>query len=158
MSAHHREQSGRCLGLNYHHNMRVTHEELVQRIFESCAELSRRTGRSITPDGHLVGSLGEIYAASVLNLTLETASNAGFDATDTLGQRVEIKTTTRSGVSLSTAGTLAERLVVVKLDPGDGRATIVYDGPAAVAWELAGKPQKNGQRPLSLSKLTHYRQ
>ena len=72
--------------------MGATHEELVQRIFEACAELSRLTGRRVSPDGHLVGSLGEIYAASVLNLTLETASNAGFDATDSNGQRVEVKT------------------------------------------------------------------
>jgi len=134
--------------------MGATDQELVQAIFEACAELSRRSGRSVTPDGHLVGSLGEIYAASSLNLNLENASNTGFDATDIHGQRVEIKTTTRSSISLSADGTLAERLVVVKLNPDDGQAAIFYDGPAAVAWELAGKPQKNGQRRLSLSKLT----
>lgn len=135
--------------------MGATHEELVQRIFEACAELSRLTGRSVSPDGHLVGSLGEIYAASVLNLTLETASNAGFDATDSHGQHVEIKTTTRASISLSAEGTLAERLIVVKLNPEDGRATIVYDGPAAKAWDQAGKPQKNGQRRISLARLTN---
>lgn len=133
--------------------MGATHEELVQRIFEACAELSRLTGRSVSPDGHLVGSLGEIYAASVLNLRLEMASNAGFDATDSHGRRVEIKSTTRSSISLSAEGTLAERLVVVKLTPEDGQASIVYDGPANKAWDQAGKPQKNGQRRLSLSKL-----
>ena len=135
--------------------MGATHEELVQRIFEACAELSRLTGRSVSPDGHLVGSLGEIYAASVLNLTLETASNAGFDATDSHGQRVEIKTTTRASISLSAEGTLAERLIVVKLIPEDGQASIVYDGPAHKAWDHAGKPQKNGQRRISLAKLTN---
>ena len=135
--------------------MGATHEELVQRIFQACAELSRQTGRSVTPDGHLVGSLGEIYAASVLDLTLETASNAGLDATDSHGQRVEIKTTTRASISLSAEGTLAGRLIVVKLNPEDGRAGIVYDGPAQKAWNKAGKPQKNGQRRIGLAKLTH---
>ena len=133
--------------------MGESHEDLVRRIFETCAELSRRTGRSVTPDGHLVGSLGEIYAASILNLTLETQSNAGFDATTSDGQRVEIKTTTRSSISLSAEGTLADRLVVVTLNPENGEAVIVFDGPAETAWQLAGPAQKNGQRRLSLTKL-----
>ena len=135
--------------------MRESHEDLVRRIFETCAELSRRTSRSVTPDGHLVGSLGEIHAASILNLTLETQSNAGFDATDADGTRIEIKTTTRSSISLSAEGTLAERLVVVRLNPENGEAAIVFDGPANTAWQLAGAAQKNGQRRLSLTKLAH---
>jgi hypothetical protein len=130
-----------------------TDDELVRLIFRACAELSRRSGRSVSPDGHLVGSLGEIYAARALGLRLETASNAGFDAVDGQGHRVEIKTTTRSSISLSASGTLAERLIVVQLNAETGAAQIVYDGDAAVAWDIAGKPQKNGQRSLSLSKL-----
>ena len=135
--------------------MRESHEDLVRRIFETCAELSRRTSRSVTPDGHLVGSLGEIHAASILNLTLETQSNAGFDATDADGTRIEIKTTTRSSISLSAEGTLAERLVVVRLNPENGEAAIVFDGPANTAWQMAGPAQKNGQKRLSLTKLAH---
>jgi len=100
-----------------------------------------------------VGSLGEIYAAQELDLTLEKASNAGFDATDTHGTRVEIKTTTRSSISLSAEGTLAKRLVVVQLDRDSGKPSIVYDGSASGAWALAGPAAKNGQRRLSLTKL-----
>ena len=66
---------------------------------------------------------------------------------------MEIKTTTRASISLSTSGTLAERLIVVQLDAETGAAQIMYDGEAVVAWKLAGKPGKNGQRSLSLSKL-----
>lgn len=91
----------------------------------------------MTPDGHLVGSLGEIYAAAMLDLSLETVSNAGFDATDTEGRRVEIKTTTRSKIFLAAEGTKAERLVVVKLNPANGDASIAYDGPTEKAWNLA---------------------
>ena len=133
--------------------MGTSTEELVKLIFESCTELSRRTGRSVSPDGHLVGSLGEIYAAQELNLILETASNAGFDATDANGTRVEIKTTTRSSISLSAEGTLAERLVVVQLNRESGTPAIVYDGPASTAWALAGPAAKNGQQRLGLTKL-----
>ena len=63
------------------------------------------------------------------------------------------KTTTRSSISLSASGTQAERLIVVKLDALTGAAGIIYDGDAAQVWDLAGKPQKNGQKGLALSKL-----
>ena len=111
--------------------MKQSDEELVQLIFQACAELSTRTGRSVSPDGHLVGSLGEIHAKNVLGLTLERASNAGYDAVDDQGRKVEIKTTTRSSISLSASGTKAERLIVVKLDASTGAAEIIYDGGAA---------------------------
>lgn len=136
--------------------MEQTDADLVRLIFQACAELSRRSRRSVSPDGHLVGSLGEIYAAQELGLTLQTASNAGFDAVDSDGRRVEIKTTTRAAISLSTSGTLAERLIVVQLDAETGSAQIVYDGDAALAWDLAGKPGNNGQRRLYIQKLTQH--
>jgi len=66
---------------------------------------------------------------------------------------VENKTTTRSSISPSASGTKAERLIVVKLDSLTGAVEIIYDGFAAQVWDLAGKPQKNGQRSLALSKL-----
>jgi len=134
-------------------NMEATNEELVRSIFEACAELSRRSSRSVSPDGHLVGSIGEIYAAEELGLTLATASNPGYDAVDRNGALVEIKTTTRSSISLSAEGTGSERLIVVKLDPISGTPGIVFDGPAQSVWALAGPPAKNGQRRLSLSRL-----
>ena len=132
----------------------VSDQDLVKSIFESCRELSRRTGRHISPDGHLVGGLGEVYAAEKLHLQLQTASNAGYDALDVEGHRVEIKTTTRASISLSTHGNTAERLIVIHLDPDTGTPTIVYDGEATRAWDLAGKPQKNGQRKITLTTLT----
>ena len=42
---------------------------------------------------------------------------------------------------------------MVKLDALTGAAEIIYDGDAAQVWDLAGKPQKNGQKSLALSKL-----
>jgi len=48
----------------------------------------------------------------------------------------------------------AERLVVIHFDPDTGTPTIVNDGEAAPVWELAGTPQKNGQRKITLTTLT----
>jgi hypothetical protein len=124
----------------------------VREIFESCRTLSASTGRPFSPDGHLVGSLGGLLAAELLDLTLMPPSNDGYDAVDGAGRKVEIKATTRNSVSLSSSGTRAERLVVLALDH-DGNATIVYDGGCDSAWGAAGKPQKNGQRSISLARL-----
>jgi hypothetical protein len=74
-------------------------------------------------------------------------------AVDNQGRKVEIKTTTRSSISLSASGTEAERLIVVKLDALTGAAEIIHDGVAAQLWDLAGKPGKNGQKRIALSKL-----
>jgi hypothetical protein len=37
------------------------------------------------------------------------------------------------------------------LNPAE--AEIVYDGPGEIAWQNAGKMQKNGQRTISIARL-----
>jgi hypothetical protein len=124
----------------------------VEAIFDACQQLTASTGRPFSPDGHLVGSLGEVLAADLLDLTLMPPSNAGYDAVDGEGRKVEIKTTTRRSVALSASGTSAERLVVLSIGD-DGNPDVVYDGPTEAVWAVAGSPQKNGQRTISLSRL-----
>jgi len=124
----------------------------IRRIFRACQRLTELTGRPFSPDGHLVGSFGEVVAADLLGLTLMPPSNDGYDAVDERGRRVEIKATTRASIGLSASGTRARRLVVVVIN-ADGDTEIAYDGPAAPAWDAAGKPQKNGQRRVSVSTL-----
>ena len=127
--------------------------EKIKLVFETCRELSNLTGRPVSPDGHLVGSLGEIFASAQLGVSLASPSNKGFDAIDAQGNKIEIKTTTGKSISLSAAGTEATRLVVVVLDR-TGEASIAFDGPAQAVWQMAGPAQKNGQRRVSLSLIT----
>ena len=136
--------------------MTRSNEELIKEVFAACAELSKRLRRPVSPDGHLVGSLGEVVARDRLGLELMPPSNEGFDARTADGVPVEIKATTRNSIALSSGGSLAEVLVVVRFDEV-GQGTIVYNGPIERAWELAGKPQKNGQCRLSLTSLTSLR-
>jgi hypothetical protein len=49
-------------------------------------------GRKFTPDGHIVGTLGEVIAAEALALTLHPASHPSHDASDAAGD-VQIKVT-----------------------------------------------------------------
>ena len=110
-------------------------------------------GRSFTPDGHLVGSLGECLAADAFGLTLNPASTEGYDAVAVDGKKVEIKATQRSSVSLSVVDKVEADLLLVLQLMRDGSFDVVYNGPASPAWDASGKPQKNGQRQISVSKL-----
>lgn len=96
-----------------------------------------------------MGSIGEVVAAEALGLTLYPMSRAGHDAYDANGD-VQIKMTAGRSVAMYAESI---RLVVLRvLSPEE--AEIVYDGPGAPAWSGAGKAGKNGQRVISLSKLT----
>ena len=57
-------------------------QHLVPELFRVIAELEAAApGRHFTPDGHLIGSIGEVMAAGRYGLTLTTASTKGIDAT-----------------------------------------------------------------------------
>ena len=113
-------------------NRRVPLPPPVARIYEAVAELSARyPGRSFTPDGHLVGSIGEVVAAEALGLTLYRQSSPGHDAVDSTGREVQIKMTGGDGVALYAT---CARLVVLKV-VSPTEAEIVYDGDGAQAWE-----------------------
>ncbi|WP_298200363.1 hypothetical protein [Novosphingobium sp.] len=121
----------------------------VAKIYEAVEELSRLyPGRPFTPDGHLVGSIGEVIAAEALGLTLYPPSQPGHDAFDEQGD-IQIKMTAGKAISMYAT---CDRLVVLRVvTPHE--AEIVYDGPGAIAWESAGPMAKNGQRRISLSRL-----
>jgi hypothetical protein len=99
-------------------------------------------------DGHSVGMIGEEWAARLLDLTLVTASTEGYDALDSAGRRVEVKSTTRGTVYLGSD--TADLLAIVRLDRDSLAATVVYFGPTAPVWALAGPVQKNGLRAVSI--------
>ena len=124
----------------------------VARIYEAVEELQRlyrAQNRTFTPDGHLVGSIGEVIAAEALGLTLYPTGRPGHDARDQQGRDVQIKMTATSSVAMYDT---SERLVVLRvISPAE--AEIVYDGPGQPAWDSAGKMGKTSQRVISLSKL-----
>ncbi|HTZ73647.1 MAG TPA: hypothetical protein VMB47_06990 [Candidatus Aquilonibacter sp.] len=121
----------------------------ITRIYAAVAELEALyPSRKFTPDGHLVGSLGEVVAAEALGLTLHPMSRRGHDAYDARGD-VQIKMTAGSRVSMYDT---CERLVVLRIVSPE-EAEIVYNGPGKPAFQMAGKKMKNGQRLISLSRL-----
>lgn len=125
---------------------------LVRRLYKVVAELDALFGeekRSFTPDGHLVGSIGEILAKHRYGLRLLRGSAETHDGIAPDGTMVQIKATQGSRVALSSK---PEHLVVLKINK-KGRAEQIYNGPGELVWEKCGGMQKNGQRPISVQKL-----
>src|SRR5271165_7604821 len=109
---------------------RIQLPEAVATIYRAVDELQEKYPlRKFTPDGHLVGSIGEVVAAEALGLTLYPMSRAGHDAFDGDGD-VQIKMTGGKSVAM-----YAEciRLVVLRVVSPE-EAEIVYDGAGAPAW------------------------
>ena len=115
-------------------------------------------GRPFTPDGHLVGSIGEVVAAYIYDLKLEPCSNPGYDARTREGKlTVEIKLTGASGDSFNFrsmeqgGAVMPDVLICLKLS-NEGFAEI-YNGDFPMALLADKKTQRNGQVRLALSKL-----
>ena len=128
--------------------------EKIKELYEISAELERLfPGRHYTPDGHMIGSIGEALAASYYGLELFPASEETHDAKAPDGRLVQIKATQINRISLSSE----PRWLLVLRIHRDGTFSEEYNGPGKLAWEHCGKMQKNGQRPISLAKLRKLR-
>ena len=125
-------------------------EEKIRELYRITAELEEKyPGRRFTPDGHLVGSIGEVYAAEKYGLTLLEASSEKHDARSADGRLIQIKITQTDRVSIYSE---PDYLIVMKMK-NDGTIEEVYNGKGSAPWENAGKVQKNGQRSINLKKL-----
>ena len=124
--------------------------EIIRDIFALVAELEAiYPNRKFTPDGHLVGSIGEAYAAENYRMTLLPASTETHDAIDSQGRLYQIKATGGRNIGIRSE---PNYLLVLQLNR-DGSLHEIYNGAGRPAWESAGAMQKNGQRSLSISKL-----
>ncbi|MBI5330310.1 MAG: hypothetical protein HZB71_06825 [Betaproteobacteria bacterium] len=123
---------------------------LIRSLYALVAEFEKLfPGRPFTPDGHLVGSIGEVIAAHRYGLMLHNASAETHDAMAPNGRQVQVKATQGKSVALRSS---PEQLVVLLLNR-QGEAEEVYNGPGDLVWAQCGAMQKNGQRPISLTKL-----
>lgn len=106
-------------------------------------------GRHFTPDGHMIGSVGEVLAVEAYGIELFTASVPIHDGTAPDDRLVQIKATQVDSIGISEC---PDYLIVLKIFR-DGSFEEVYNGSGAPVWNAAGKMQKTSQRRISLSKL-----
>ena len=133
----------------------INHEKLqhlVKQLYSVVNELEAMfPGRHFTPDGHLVGSLGECLVADAYELELLAASNKGYDAITKDGLKVEIKATQSKSVAFRSE---PEHAIIIKIMP-NGTFEEIYNGSGSLVWEQFKNKKRpsNGQFQISITKL-----
>ncbi|MGO9003504.1 MAG: DUF6998 domain-containing protein, partial [Limisphaerales bacterium] len=128
-------------------------QELVASIYKAVYGLNKLfDGRRFTPDGILVGSLGEVMAEIKYEIELLRPNSAKHDAIELKTNRqVQIKTNQGDSAYLSEE---PDYFIALKLLP-DGQVKEIYNGPGRAAWQLALEVEKgkNGYHAIRHSKL-----
>ena len=106
--------------------------------------------RKFTPDGHLVGSIGEALAAHMFDLRLLPASAPEHGATTADGKtKFQIKLTQGKSIAIRSE---PDHLIVLR-STFDLAIEVVYNGRGVPVWSKVGKLQKNGARSISVRML-----
>jgi len=82
-------------------------------------------------------------------LRLLKNSTKTHDALSKDGRKIQIKATQSNRIAITNE---PDYLIVIRIYP-DGNWEEIYNGPGAPIWQIAGKPQKNGQRIVYLSRI-----
>jgi hypothetical protein len=132
-------------------------KRLVGDLFCLTDELQEMTHRPFTPDGHLVGSMGEVFAAAAYDLKLEPPATKACDAKTRDGKRVEIKATFGKKVAFRRHDADCEphHCLVLQLKK-EGGFTEIYNGPMRpILNKLSVRNlPSNGQLQISLVQLS----
>ena len=106
--------------------------ELLKAIYDAVDGLEAMfPGRHFTPDGHMVGSIGEALAAHHYGVVLAGASNECHDGICGTRQ-VQVKATQGTKIAISSE---PEHLLVLRIER-DGTFTEEFNGPGSVVWQL----------------------
>lgn len=125
---------------------------IINELYELTGRLEAMyPGRHFTPDGHLVGSIGEVFAVERYGISLFTASSETHDGKTPDGRLVQIKATQRRAVAISSE---PDYLLVLSID-SRGQLAEVYNGPGRPVWQFVSgrKRPKTGQYQVSLARL-----
>ena len=135
-------------------------QDKLQQLFQIVEQLETEYAeynRKFTIDGHLIGSIGEVLVAEAFDLELEKNSTPVIDARtkDGTNRTVQIKATQIDRVSFSSKHEnedVPDQVIVISIDK-TGNWKVEFNGPGKLIYENLGKPQKNGQSQISLTKL-----
>ena len=123
---------------------------IVERIYDAVGELEELyPGRPFTPDGLMVGSIGEVVAAERYGLELFTPGYPTHDGVAPDGRLVQVKATQGSSIGINEEPNF---LIVLSLDRGCAFEEI-YNGPGKRVWENASVRTGYKQRQISVARL-----
>jgi hypothetical protein len=118
---------------------------IVKRLETEYSEDNRR----FTVDGHLLGSLGEVYTKEKFDLELLPNSEKIHDAKDKRGNFYQIKITQRDKIFLKTE---PDNLIVIAIDE-IGYPKIIYNGDGKTVWNLI-KDKNQIHKSVSIKQLS----
>lgn len=134
----------------------------VRKIFEACRDLSRLAGsvRPFTPDGRMVGDIGEVMGGSFYQVKLDEKNRRNWDGTYS-GRNVQIKTTQRNVTYLKEPpkdGFGDGLLMVFKIDSTSGGYRLVYNGEIQRVWDALRNVHidRTGAKMISLDRLEKF--
>lgn len=125
--------------------------DILQRLYKIVDELEVLfPGRPFTPDGHMIGSIGEALAQYYYGVKLNRPSTQGEDGQAECGP-VEVKTTQRESVAFRCE---PKTLLVLKLY-SNGDFEEIYNGNGSRVWATinTGRRPGNGQYQVKLKTL-----
>lgn len=128
-------------------------KKTLQKLIKITDELETKYSefdRKFTLDGHLFGSIGEVFAAKKFDLKLEKSSQKDYDALDNNGNQIQIKVTQKNSVGIRSE---PQNLLVLKLNRSTFDFDEIYYGNGKIPWEKSNKKNSSGQRIITLKKL-----
>lgn len=139
--------------------MALTQVQVIQSLGEAMNWLERELswGVAVQEQRHLVGRIGELYAALMTGGQMAPEVNqAGYDVVSYKGERISVKTTTQQGASghLSfNSSTLdqVDRVMVFYLNTEEMRIETLLDVPISEVHALL--TESGGKQNLALGKL-----
>lgn len=140
--------------------MALTQIQIIQSLGEAMNWLEREISWNVKTAElrHLVGRIGELYAALMTSGQMAPETNqSGYDIVSATGERVSVKTTTQEGGSGHMSfnpNTLdqVDRIMVFFLNIEEMQVETLLDCPTSEATALMSGPSQ-GKLHLSLSKL-----
>lgn len=141
--------------------MALTQIQIIQSLGEAMTWFDRELNWGVPPTElrHLIGRIGELYAALITNGQMATEVNQkGYDVVSGDGERISVKTTAISGtaghVSFN-ANTLAlvDRVIILQVNTDEMQIDTLLNEPVAVAQALMSSSDSSYKQSISLSRL-----
>lgn len=141
--------------------MALTQIQIIQSLGEAMSWLERELnwGVPATELRHLIGRIGELYAALITNGRMATEVNqAGYDVVSQDGERVSVKTTAR----LSSTGRIAfnpntlqlvDRIIILRVNTEEMQVETLFDDSVEQAKKLMHSAAEGEQSSIAISKL-----
>ncbi|MEQ8790524.1 MAG: hypothetical protein RIC55_29780 [Pirellulaceae bacterium] len=141
--------------------MALTQMQIIQSLGDAMAWFERELHWGVPPTElrHLIGRIGELYAALITNGQMATDVNQhGYDVVSSLGERVSVKTTavmSNTGIVSFNVNTLdqVDRIIVLRVNTEEMQIETLLDESKDKALEILGEPKPTGRLSVNLSKL-----